>query len=108
MTDENTSGGQTLPHDHTSLPEQGGKLDFDNVTESSNLTNGDMTFANATGVMQRITNANVVGDVLTNNALGVPEFSTPASGGASCTDSMTLSNGDSYQLCTLLEFGACS
>jgi|TARA_R110002020_G_scaffold448393_1_gene661202 hypothetical protein len=81
MTDENTSGGQTLPHDHTSLPEQGGKLDFDNVTESSNLTNGDMTFANASGVMQRITNGNVVGDVLTNNALGVPEFSTPASGG---------------------------
>jgi hypothetical protein len=108
LTDENTSGGQTLPHDHTSLPEQGGKLSFDGVTESNDLTNGDMTFSNATGVMQRITNANVVGDVLTNNALGVPEFATPASGGASCTDSLTLANGDSYQLCTLLEYGICS
>ena len=28
MGDENTSGGQTLPHDHTSLPEQGGKLSY--------------------------------------------------------------------------------
>ena len=80
MTDENTSGGQTLPHDHTSLPEQGGKLDFDNVTESSNLTNGDMTFANASGVMQRINNGNVVGDVLQNNGSGVPEFATPSGG----------------------------
>ena len=31
MGDENTSGGQTLPHDHTSLPEQGGKLSFNGV-----------------------------------------------------------------------------
>ena len=102
MTDENTSGGQTLPHDHTSLPEQGGKLSFDGVTESNDLTNGDMTFSNATGVMQRITNANVVGDVLTNNALGVPEFATPASGGASCSDVLVI-NGQSRTLCTWLE-----
>lgn len=81
MTDENTSGGQTLPHDHTSLPEQGGKLSFDGVTESNDLTNGDMTYSNVSGVMQRITNANVVGDVLTNNGSGIPEFATPASGG---------------------------
>tara|TARA_R100000963_G_C4614449_1_gene83809 strand:+ start:193 stop:510 length:318 start_codon:yes stop_codon:yes gene_type:complete len=104
MTDENTSGGQTLPHDHTSLPEQGGKLDFDNVTESSNLTNGDMTFANTTGVMQRITNANVVGDVLTNNALGVPEFATPVSSSLSCADNLTI-NGITHTICQWIEAG---
>ena len=103
MTDENTSGGQTLPHDHTSLPEQGGKLDFDNVTESSNLTNGDMTYANASGVMQRITNSNVVGDVLTNNGSGVPEFSTPSSS-VSCSASLTIDT-QTNTLCEWLELG---
>ena len=95
MGDENTSGGQTLPHDHTSLPEQGGKLSFNGVTESNGLTNGDMTYSNAGGVMQRITNTNVVGDVLTNNGSGVPEFATPASGGI--TNPITL-NGISKNL----------
>lgn len=107
MGDENTSGGQTLPHDHTSLPEQGGKLDFDNVTESSNLTNGDMTAANAGGVMQRITNANVVGHVLTNDGAGFPAFAAASGGGASCGDSLTIGS-QTLTLCEFLELGACS
>ena len=104
MGDENTSGGQTLPHDHTSLPEQGGKLSFNGVTESNGLTNGDMTYSDASGVMQRITNANVVGDGLTNDGAGVPIFTTPASGGASCSDVITI-NGVSHTLCEWIEAG---
>ena len=105
MTDENTSQGQTQPHDHTSLPAQGGKLDFDNVTESSNLTNGDMTASNASGVMQRIINSNVVGHVLQNDGSGFPEFAVATGGGASCSDSLTI-NGTSRTLCEWLELGA--
>jgi hypothetical protein len=116
LTDENTSGGQTLPHDHTDQPEQGGKLDFDNVTESSNLTNGDMTYANASGVMQRITNSNVVGDVLTNNGSGVPEFATPTPSTQSWTriaDQQQTGGSSTFTISSLsstgkfLEFKAC-
>ncbi len=88
-------------HDQT-VTQDGGALDFDNATSGSMAT-GSITFDDGAGHMQELAiGANTF--VMTSNG-SEPTWAAPASSGASCSDSLTLSNGYTNTLCTLLEIG---
>ena len=95
-------GGQLLNHEHDgSLVADGGPLDFRNITQSS-MSAGSMTFSDGAHLQERAIGA--VSDVLTV-AGGVPTWAAAAAGGASCSDSLTIS-GQTNTLCKWLELGA--
>jgi hypothetical protein len=103
------SGGgsnQTLPHTHDSLiTNDGGSLNMKNITQGA-LSSGSMTYSDGNHLQEL--SVGTPTHVLTVSGGNLPIWSAAAPGGASCTDSLTLANGSSYQLCTLLEFGICS
>tara|TARA_Y100001949_G_C15745134_1_gene225355 strand:- start:28 stop:336 length:309 start_codon:yes stop_codon:yes gene_type:complete len=95
-------GGALLNHEHDgTLVADGGPLDFKNITQSS-MSAGSMTFSDGAHLQERAIGA--VSDVLTV-AGGVPTWAAAAAGGASCSDSLTIS-GQTNTLCKWLELGA--
>ena len=97
----------TQAHKHEMDSSTGGFLES-GLTGMTNLTEGGIIQGSAANIQTNLPIGNPT-EILVVNAGGTAlEYQAAAAGGASCTDMMTLSNGDSYQLCTLLEFGACS
>lgn len=95
-------GGQLLNHEHDgTLVADGGPLDFKNITQSS-MSAGSITFSDGAHLQERIIGN--PSDVLTV-AGGVPTWAAAAAGGASCSDSLTIS-GQTQTLCKWLELGA--
>ena len=95
-------GGQLLNHEHDgTLVADGGPLDFKNITQSS-MSAGSITFSDGAHLQERSIGA--VSDVLTV-AGGVPTWAAAAAGGATCSDSLTIS-GQTNTLCKWLELGA--
>ena len=95
-------GGQLLNHEHDgTLVADGGPLDFKNITQSS-MSAGSITFSDGAHLQERSIGA--ASDVLTV-AGGVPTWAAAAAGGASCSDSLTIS-GQTQTLCKWLELGA--
>ena len=95
-------GGALLNHQHDgTLVADGGPLDFRNVTQSS-MSAGSMTFSDGAHLQER--NIGAVSDVLTV-AGGVPTWAAAAAGGATCSDSLTIS-GQTNTLCEWLVLGA--
>ena len=95
-------GGQLLNHEHDgTLVADGGPLDFRNITQSS-MSAGSITFSDGAHLQERAIGA--VSDVLTV-AGGVPTWAAAAAGGATCSDSLTIS-GQTNTLCKWLELGA--
>lgn len=95
-------GGQLLNHEHDgSLVADGGPLDFKNITQSS-MSAGSITFSDGAHLQERAIGA--ASTVLTV-AGGVPTWAAAAAGGATCSDSLTIS-GQTNTLCKWLELGA--
>jgi hypothetical protein len=95
-------GGQLLNHEHDgTLVADGGPLDFKNITQSS-MSAGSITFSDGAHLQERSIGA--ASDVLTV-AGGVPTWAAAAAGGATCSDSLTIS-GQTNTLCKWLELGA--
>jgi hypothetical protein len=95
-------GGQLLNHEHDgTLVADGGPLDFKNITQSS-MSAGSITFSDGAHLQERTIGA--ASDVLTV-AGGVPTWAAAAAGGATCSDSLTIS-GQTNTLCKWLELGA--
>jgi len=95
-------GGQLLNHEHDgTLVADGGPLNFLNITQSS-MSAGSMTFSDGAHLQERAIGA--VSDVLTV-AGGVPTWAAAAAGGATCSDSLTIS-GQTNTLCEWLVLGA--
>ena len=95
-------GGALLNHEHDgSLVADGGPLSFLNITQSG-MSAGSITFSDGAHLQERV--IGVASDVLTV-AGGVPTWAAAAAGGATCSDSLTIS-GQTNTLCKWLELGA--
>jgi len=91
------------PHTHDStILLDGGSLDFKNITQSS-MSNGSLTYSN-TAHLQELSIGTPT-HVLTVSAGNLPVWSAAAPGGATCSDSLTIS-GQTNTLCKWLELGA--
>jgi len=99
------SGGGSndlVPHTHDStILLDGGSLDMTGVTQSG-MSNGSLTYSN-TAHLQELSIGTPT-HVLTVSAGNLPVWSA-AAGGASCSDSLTIS-GQTNTLCEWLELGA--
>ena len=94
--------GALLNHEHDgTLVADGGPLNFLNITQSS-MSAGSIGFSDGVHLQERSIGA--VSDVLTV-AGGVPTWAAAAAGGATCSDSLTIS-GQTNTLCKWLELGA--
>ena len=98
------SGSNILkPHTHDStVVQDGGSLDMTGVTQSS-MANGSLTYSNSAHL--RELSIGTPTHVLTVSAGNLPVWSASAAGGASCSDSLTIS-GQTNTLCKWLELGA--
>ena len=98
------SGSNILkPHTHDStVVQDGGALDFDNVTQGS-MANGSLTYSNAAHLQEL--SIGTPTHVLTVSAGNLPVWSATAPGGATCSDSLTIS-GQTNTLCKWLELAA--
>jgi len=93
----------TKPHTHDStILEDGGSLDMTGITQSS-MSNGSLTYSNAAHL--RELSIGTPTHVLTVSAGNLPVWSATAPGGATCSDSLTIS-GQTNTLCKWLELGA--
>lgn len=91
------------PHTHNSLTLlDGGSLDMRGVTQSS-MSNGSLTYSN-TAHLQELSIGTPT-HVLTVSAGNLPVWSAMAPGGATCSDSLTIS-GQTNTLCKWLELAA--
>jgi hypothetical protein len=91
-------------HDQT-VTQNGGPLDFNNVTSGS-MAAGSITFDDGAGHMQELP-IGAATQVLTVSGANLPSWSAAAGGGASCSDSLTIGS-QTLTLCEFLELGACS
>jgi len=98
------SGSNILkPHTHNStVVQDGGSLDMTGVTQSS-MANGSITYSNAAHL--RELSIGTPTHVLTVSAGNLPVWSATAPGGATCSDSLTIS-GQTNTLCKWLELAA--
>ena len=100
------SGGGSndlVPHTHDStILLDGGSLDMTGVTQSG-MSNGSLTYSN-TAHLQELSIGTPT-HVLTVSAGNLPVWSATAPGGATCSDSLTIS-GQTNTLCKWLELGA--
>jgi len=91
------------PHTHDStIVLDGGSLDMKNITQSS-MSNGSLTYSN-TAHLQELSIGTPT-HVLTVSAGNLPVWSATAPGGATCSDSLTIS-GQTNTLCKWLELAA--
>ena len=96
-------GGQLLNHEHDgTLVADGGPLDFKNITQSS-MSAGSMTFSDSTHLQEL--GIGTPAQILQVSAGNIPEWAAAAAGGASCSDSLTIS-GQTNTLCKWLELSA--
>jgi len=97
-------GSNLLPaHTHDStVVQDGGSLDFDNVTQGA-MANGSLTYSNSAHLQEL--SIGTPTHVLTVSAGNLPVWSATAPGGATCSDSLTLGT-QTRTLCTWLEIGA--
>ena len=96
-------GGQLLNHQHDgTLVADGGPLDFKNITQSS-MSSGSITYSD--GVHLQELNIGTPTHTLVVSAGNLPEWAAMAPGGATCSDSLTIS-GQTNTLCQWLELGA--
>lgn len=93
----------TKPHTHDStILEDGGSLDLKNITQGS-LSSGSITYSD--GVHLQELSVGTATHVLTVSAGNLPVWSATAPGGATCSDSLTIS-GQTNTLCKWLELAA--
>jgi len=100
-----SGGGSNIlpPHTHDStILLDGGSLDMTGVTQSS-MSNGSLTYSNAAHL--RELSIGTPTHVLTVSTGNLPVWSATAPGGATCSDSLTIS-GQTNTLCKWLELGA--
>ena len=98
------SGSNILkPHTHDStVVQDGGSLDMKNITQSS-MSNGSLTYSNSAHLQEL--SIGTPTHVLTVSAGNLPVWSATAPGGATCSDSLTIS-GQTQTLCKWLELAA--
>jgi len=100
-----SGGGSNVlkPHTHDStIIEDGGALNFQNITQPT-MSNGSLTYANSAHLQEL--SIGTPTHVLTVSAGNLPVWSAAAPGGATCSDSLTIS-GQTNTLCKWLELGA--
>jgi len=100
-----SGGGSNVlkPHTHDStIIEDGGALNFQNITMPT-MSNGSITYANSAHLQEL--SIGTPTHVLTVSAGNLPVWSAMAPGGATCSDSLTIS-GQTNTLCKWLELGA--
>ena len=96
-------GGALLNHQHDgTLVADGGPLDFRTAVTQSSMSAGSLCFSDGAHLQERTIGAAT--EILTV-AGGVPTWAAAAAGGATCSDSLTIS-GQTNTLCKWLELGA--
>ena len=103
MAFSGSGSNTTKNHTHDStIIEDGGSLDFKNITQGS-MSSGSITYSD--GVHLQELNIGTPTHTLVVSAGNLPEWAAMAPGGATCSDSLTIS-GQTNTLCQWLELGA--
>ena len=95
----------TQEHKHTADSSDGGFLDVNAITGATSLTQGGIIVGNNVNQMTNLPIGAGLQYIRANAAATGLEFATVAAGGASCSDSLTIS-GQTNTLCKWLELGA--
>tara|TARA_B100000745_G_C20057381_1_gene360688 strand:- start:534 stop:851 length:318 start_codon:yes stop_codon:yes gene_type:complete len=95
----------TQEHKHTADSSDGGFLDVNAITGATSLTQGGLIVGNNANQMTNLPIGAGLQYVRANAAATGLEYATLAAGGASCSDSLTIS-GQTNTLCKWLELSA--
>ena len=95
----------TQEHKHTADSSDGGFLDVNAITGATSLTQGGIIVGNNANQMINLPIGAGLQYIRANAGATALEFATVAAGGASCSDSLTIS-GQTNTLCKWLELAA--
>ena len=95
----------TQEHKHTADSSDGGFLDVNAITGATSLTQGGLIVGNNANQMTNLPIGAGLQYIRANAAATGLEYATLAAGGASCSDSLTIS-GQTNTLCKWLELSA--